>query len=310
LSSICLFKIFYLSKSIELSIRANLAIFSMISEFPNTWEEAVMALRQEPEKSDLVQACYYDDPIEIAAERFLQSEEWEAALRLLSKFVHRKVLDLGAGRGISSYAFAKAGCSVVALEPDPSAVVGAGAIQSLVEITNLPVEIVQEYGEGLPFEDKTFDIVYGRAVLHHARELNQLCSEAARVLKPGGVLLATREHVISKQEDLQRFFDGHPLHHLYGGENAFLLQTYISAIEGAGLKLKRVLGPWDSVINYAPKPRSEFQNMAESLLARRVGHTLSHKLVSLEFVERFCGRYMSQHDHRPGRHYSFLAVKP
>ena len=54
-----------------------------------------------------------------------------------------------------------------------------------------------------------------------------MCEEVARVLKPGGTFIATREHVISKKEDLPVFLANHPLHRFYGGENAFVLQKYL-----------------------------------------------------------------------------------
>lgn len=275
-----------------------------------TWEQAVDWLRQQPDLQSLVQHCYYDDPLESAVERFYRSEEWAAIVQLLGSSLRGKVLDIGAGRGISSYAFAKAGCSVVALEPDPSAIVGAQAIQSLISRTQLPIEVVQEYGEGLPFADNTFDIVYGRAVLHHAHQLDQLCSEAARVLKPGGILFATREHVLSRKEDLQTFLNTHALHFLYGGENAYLLQEYTQAINQAGLKLKQVIGPWENVINYAPMTRSEFRSMMASMLARRIGRGLAQGLTSSEIGQGLFGRCLSYRSHTPGRHYSFLAIKP
>ena len=90
-----------------------------------SWEEAVQWLRDQPEKSELVKFCYYDDPLETAAERFLQSEEWVELVNLLKSKKSGQVLDIGAGRGISSYAFAKSGYEVTALEPNPSLLVGA-----------------------------------------------------------------------------------------------------------------------------------------------------------------------------------------
>ncbi|HEY9632641.1 MAG TPA: class I SAM-dependent methyltransferase [Coleofasciculaceae cyanobacterium] len=274
-----------------------------------TWEEAVQWLREQPDKQELVRYCYYDDPLELAAERFSNSEEWLALKELLGKHIPGKVLDLGAGRGISSYAFAKAGCSVTALEPDPSRLVGAKAIQSLADSTQLPIEIIQEYGETLPFQDNTFDIVYGRAVLHHARDLTQLCKEAARVLKPGGVFIGTREHVISQKEDLQLFFESHALHSLYGGENAYLLQEYTDAIQASGLKLKKVLGPLESAINYAPMTQGEFQANVKFWLAQRTGEKIASCLASTRAIQQFYGWYASQKSNSPGRHYSFIAVK-
>ncbi|MDB9521113.1 hypothetical protein PN480_03975, partial [Dolichospermum circinale CS-1225] len=79
----------------------------MNSNFKYSWEEAVQWLRNQPEKQELVQHCYYDDPLESAAERFSQSEEWTALIQLLKPKIPGKVLDIGAGRGISSYAFTK-----------------------------------------------------------------------------------------------------------------------------------------------------------------------------------------------------------
>src|SRR6202040_1201267 len=123
--------------------------------------------------------------------------------------------------GISSYALARDGWRVTALEPDPSDVVGAGAIEQLAAVSNLPIEVVRDWGETLPFADATFDLVYGRQVLHHARDLRTLCAEMGRVLKSGGTFLATREHVIFRDADLAVFLAEHPLHRLYGGENAY-----------------------------------------------------------------------------------------
>jgi ubiquinone/menaquinone biosynthesis C-methylase UbiE len=217
-----------------------------------------------------------------------------------------KVLDIGAGRGISSYAFAKAGCQVTALEPDPSLLVGAGAIQALIDATQYPINIVQSYGETLPFDDNSFDIVYGRAVLHHARDINQFCQEAARVLKPGGIFITTREHVISQREDLETFFAAHPLHKLYGGENAFLLGEYISAIESANLNLTKTISPSASVINYAPVTIAQFRTqITRGRLARLLGPLLTFA----PLYDRYLA-YRDQKSNSAGRHYSFIGVKP
>jgi ubiquinone/menaquinone biosynthesis C-methylase UbiE len=42
--------------------------------------------------------------------------------------------------------------------------------------------------EELPFEDESFDLVLGHAVLHHVPHLETALAEFARVLKPGGTL--------------------------------------------------------------------------------------------------------------------------
>src|SRR3989304_10231248 len=97
---------------------------------PMTWEEAVLWLKQQPDQTELVKACFFDDPLIETAERYYKSSEWEAVRELIPN-PQGKALDLGAGRGISSYALAKDGWDTTALEPDKSKIVGAGAIRSL-----------------------------------------------------------------------------------------------------------------------------------------------------------------------------------
>ena len=160
-----------------------------------TWEEAVTWLKSQPEHVELVRACFYDDPLLSASERYLSSDEWQA-VRALLPAPSGRALDLGSGRGISAFALARDGWETVALEPDPSLIVGAGAIRSLATEAELNIEVVEEWGEQLPFGDDLFDVVHCRQVLHHARDLAKLCEEIYRVLKPGGVFIATREHVI------------------------------------------------------------------------------------------------------------------
>lgn len=275
-----------------------------------SWEQAVTWLRSQPAQEELIKHCYYDDPIESAAERFSRSQEWLAVQNLLRGYSLGKVLDLGAGRGISSYAFAKAGSSVTALEPDPSSLVGAKAIRSLVDKTHVAIQTVEEYGETLPFTADTFDVVYGRAVLHHAQDLSKLCQEACRVLKPKGTFIATREHVISRPGDLGSFLQSHPLHNLYGGENAYLLAEYTNAIKKAGLKLKKVIGPYQSVVNYAPMTEQEFQAKFVSSIAAYCGSKLAQAIATNKNMQQLYGWLLSQKSDYPGRHYSFLAIKP
>ncbi len=274
-----------------------------------SWEESVKWLKDQPDQQELVRHCYYDDPLAVAAERFNNSDEWHAVLQLLNGFLPGKVLDLGAGRGISSYAFAKAGCEVTALEPDLSTVVGAGAIKELVKTTQLPINVISEYAETLPFSDSSFDIVYGRAVFHHARDLWQFCSEASRVLRKGGVFIATREHVISRKEDLQSFLCSHPLHHLYGGENAYLLTEYTEAILSSGLRINKIIGPLESAVNYAPMTCKEFEIMITAMLSKRIGKSIAKLISSNMAINKLFVRYLSEKKQAPGSLYSFLAVK-
>ncbi len=273
-----------------------------------SWEEAVEWLVAQPDQQELVKACYYDRPVRSAAERFWNSDEWQAVRKLLP-FPPGKALDVGAGSGIASFALAKDGWDTTALEPDPSNTVGGGAIRTLAEKADIKITLVQEFGEQLPFPDAAFDVIHARQVLHHANDLGKFCRELFRVLKPGGTLVATREHVISRRGQLARFLERHPLHNLYGGENAFLLKDYKKALSAAGFRLERVIGPFDSVINYAPFTketlREEFIRRLDKVPA---GRLLARLLLRSALFDAGL-KVLSLVDRRPGRLFSFVAWK-
>jgi ubiquinone/menaquinone biosynthesis C-methylase UbiE len=53
---------------------------------------------------------------------------------------------------------------------------------------DLAVDAIRADAERLPFEDASFDLVFGHAVLHHLPDLELSFAEFARVLRPGGTL--------------------------------------------------------------------------------------------------------------------------
>jgi SAM-dependent methyltransferase len=277
----------------------------------SSWEAAVAWLRQQPDKSQLVADCYYDDPLIDAADRYWHSDEW-AAVRELLTGRSGAALDVGAGRGIASYALAKEGLDVTAVEPDPSNLVGGGAIRGLAAQSGLPIRVVEEFSERLPFADATFDVVFARAVLHHTHDLQAACHEFFRVLKPGGLFLAIREHVISRAADLPRFLDLHPLHKLYGGEHAYRLEEYLAAIGQSGFAKLNVVTPWESPLNFAPYNLTTLK--AE--VARRLGRgvpgieCVMSILLDLPGGWRLSRKILNGFDNRPGRLYSFVATRP
>jgi ubiquinone/menaquinone biosynthesis C-methylase UbiE len=262
----------------------------------------------QPQYADLVSKSYFDADVHAAAERFYQSAEFQEVLALITRFTPlRKVLDLGAGRGIATYSFWKSGAECVyALEPDPGDIMGRGAIARLVG--EPACHLLPDVGEAISLPDASVGVVYARQVLHHASDLPAMLNECARVLEKGGVFLASREHVVTNERQRERFLAGHALHRFMHNENAYTLAQYVAAFRGAGLTIQRVIGPWDSVINYYPcgTNADEVRRSAEEKLRLKLG-ALGTVLSSIPGVVRLAEAYMKRPS--PGRLFTFLARK-
>lgn len=276
-----------------------------MKSFFTSWETAVSWLRDQPDARKLVEDSYYDDPHLDACERYRASDEW-LEIRTLLEGYSGKALDIGAGRGIASFALAKEGFSVFALEPDKSELVGAKAIRKLAGKESLDISVVEEYGEKLPFRSSTFDVIFARAVLHHANSLDSVCSEIYRVLKPNGIFIGVREHVIDRKKDLNAFLGSHPLHNIYGGENAFLLKDYLKSIRRTGFKDIKILRPLESPINYHPYSKAEFR---ELVLSKLGFFSPIKSFFSIDIIFKFSIFMLRYVDRRPGRLYSFIVKK-
>src|ERR1700730_8048666 len=274
--------------------------------FPYSWEEAIDILRKDPQHRELIYNAYLTSDLYGNCRRFAESAEFVEVLRLIRAYSPhaRDLLDIPSGNGIATYAFARAGYSVVAVEPDPSASVGRGAIAASLSAAKLEARIVDAFGENLPFAPGSFDVVYVRQGLHHAQDLKTMLREYARVLRPGGLLLGCREHVVDNYESsLRDFLDAQVDHQLYGDENAFTLFDYRAAFADADLSVVREIGPYDSPINLHPNtPESLAAKICESAQGRILGCFLPKSLVSR------LGMWQLRRSNRPGRLYSFVAL--
>lgn len=94
-------------------------------------------------------------------------------------------LEIGAGTGYFSLNLLQQGLIERATATD----ISPGMLETLREsAARLGVEVttVASGAERLPFEDGSFDFVFGHAVLHHIPDLGAALAEFARVLRPGG----------------------------------------------------------------------------------------------------------------------------
>lgn len=100
---------------------------------------------------------------------------------------YARALEIGAGTGYFSLNLLRAGVVGEAVATD----ISPGMLRKLehsAEELGLAVETAACEAAELPFEDDSFDLVFGHAVLHHLPDLDAAFREFRRVLRPGGVV--------------------------------------------------------------------------------------------------------------------------
>ena len=101
-------------------------------------------------------------------------------------------LEIGSGTGYFSLNLMQDGVIRAATCTD----ISPGMLETLernAQELGLEVETAACDAAALPFDDESFDLVLGHAVLHHLPELDRAFAEFLRVLKPGGVVLFAGE---------------------------------------------------------------------------------------------------------------------
>lgn len=208
------------------------------SGMDNAYERFVLAIRADPAQRPIALGSFLEEDFEQAVARYSQSEEFTLCWNLLRPYVRGgcRFLDLGAGRGLTSVAFARQGVDVTSVEYDPSDVVGVGAFASFQAKSGLPLRAIRGNALQLPFRGSTFDLVFCRSVLHHLDDLGRGLQEIWRVLKPGGVFLAYNEHVRGLFSDGSRFLKAHPAVPYGVNEWAYPILTYWWKLRAAGFR--------------------------------------------------------------------------
>lgn len=98
----------------------------------------------------------------------------------------QRVIEVGCGRGEFAERLVKAGLDVVAIDQSPR----------MVELTAARgVDARLGEVQGLSFAARSFDAAVANFMLYHVPQLDRGLSELARVLRPGGVLVAATNGV-------------------------------------------------------------------------------------------------------------------
>jgi ubiquinone/menaquinone biosynthesis C-methylase UbiE len=103
------------------------------------------------------------------------------------------VLDVATAAGHTAFVFAPHVAHVTATDLTPEMLTVAAGLAAEKELTNLTFAPAD--AEALPYESDMFDLVTCRIAPHHFPDIQQFINEAARVLKPGG-LLAVVDNIV------------------------------------------------------------------------------------------------------------------
>ncbi|MEJ7894577.1 MAG: class I SAM-dependent methyltransferase [Solirubrobacteraceae bacterium] len=112
--------------------------------------------------------------------------------RAAGPFAH--ALEIGAGTGYFSLNLVQAGVihRATCLDISPGMLTALENNAASLGLADR-VDTVATDAEHLPFDDDSFDLVLGHAVLHHLPDLDQAFAEFMRVLRPGGALFFAGE---------------------------------------------------------------------------------------------------------------------
>ena len=101
-------------------------------------------------------------------------------------------LEIGSGTGYFSLNLVQLGI----VERLTATDISPGMLERLsatADMIGVEVSTVATEAEELPFDDESFDIVFGHAVLHHIPDVERAFAEFRRVLRPGGAVVFAGE---------------------------------------------------------------------------------------------------------------------
>ena len=159
-----------------------------------------------------------------AAHRFAEGPDArQVAFEAVAESAPQRILEVGCGEGELAERFLRElGCEVVASDQS----------ERMVELTRARgVDARVADVRALPFHDGEFDCAFAGWMLYHVREVDRALAELARVLRPGGRLVAVTnspEHV----EELYELVGKERFKASFGGDNgAGLLREHFASVE-------------------------------------------------------------------------------
>jgi SAM-dependent methyltransferase len=130
---------------------------------------------------------------------------------------------------------------------------------SFLDISPRMVELARERGvdaqvgdvQSLPFEDGSFDTVVAAWMLYHVPDLNRGLGEVARVLRPGGALVAVTNSLLHLSEFRELIAYPDVLRETFNRENGEeLLSKHFAEVERLDLELKVTVRDRQALVDY------------------------------------------------------------
>jgi ubiquinone/menaquinone biosynthesis C-methylase UbiE len=109
----------------------------------------------------------------------------------------REVVEVGCGTGLLLRRFAEVARRAVGVDLSPGMLTHARA---------RGLEVIEASAEKLPLPDASFDVAVSFKTLPHVPDLRRALSEMARVVRPGGVLIAELYNPNSMRHAIKQFF--------------------------------------------------------------------------------------------------------
>ncbi len=230
----------------ELSVRAHTALGFDVVETATHFRKALSKAEKTLSKAgkdvegayDVWAASYDSDQNKT---RDLAHEVMQAALRDFSG----SVLDIGCGTGTMLQAVSSNFDTVAGFDVSEEMLA-----QARKKLPDADLRVA-DLREAWPTEDGSFDVVYETLVLEHIEDLGHFYQEAARLLRPGGVLLVVEFHPIRQAQNRGAEFElnGKTIQ-LQSFQHGFA--DMVSPALAAGLQLMET-GEYSSAVDQTPR---------------------------------------------------------